>query len=74
MKTRPLSYESSSGPRIDFASEQFAVKIKRGVLALVFRMKVRRIMITIKHANNYTKENTYCRHDTRILQTGLKNE
>jgi hypothetical protein len=72
METRSLPNEIPSSSRINFAVEQFAVEIELCVLSLVLRVKMRRVVIPVEHANYYTKENAYGRHANRTFQRGLK--
>jgi hypothetical protein len=61
--TRPFPDKSLRGTRINFAFEQLTIEIEDSILAVIFRMKVRRTMIPIKHANNDIKEYTDRRHN-----------
>ena len=54
MEARPLLDEILGISRIDLTIEQLAVKIESCILSLVFRMEVRRIVIAVEHANDYT--------------------
>ena len=44
-------------------SSNLPSKLKVASLSLVLHMKVRRTVVSVKHTDDYTKEDAYCRHD-----------
>jgi hypothetical protein len=66
MPSRPFSNEPTSRSRLQLTRKQLAGKIKRRALALVLRVKVRRLVFLEEHPNHDPEEHGDDRHAASI--------
>ena len=67
MNRGPLLDETPSRSGIDISGNHLAIQPELRLLALILRMEVRRLMLSIKHANYDAKESRNDRHGFKFI-------
>ncbi len=62
MKRRSFSDKAQRCSRLDISDDHLSVQIELGLLALVLRMEVRRLMLLVEHPDEDSEERRDNRH------------